>query len=337
LDLTGSGKTMLEQTVERLKPLVDIKNVIIVTNRILKAKVKDLLSGIPLDNILAEPVGRNTAPCIGWAAVHIAALEKGNDAIMAVMPSDHLVADTEQFIKDMSKAISAAEQGDIVTFGIKPNGPETGFGYIELKEETDKGIYAVEHFTEKPDKELANSYFEAGNYVWNSGMFFFSVNTIMDEIKRQMPTLYGALDEIKMAIGQHDQADVVSKVFPTMPKQSIDVGIMEHTRGMRCIKTDFGWSDLGSWSAAYDFILNKSGGTDNSGRDGNIFEGDVLAVESTGCMVKSAGKRLVAVAGVKDIVIVDTGDSVLICHRDKTQLVKNIVEKLEENKRDDLL
>ncbi len=327
LDLTGSGKTMIAATVDRLTPDIPKERVIIVTGEITADAVAEALPALPRENILAEPEGRNTAPCIGWAAVHV----KRRDArgVLAVMPSDHLVADKARFLDFVRTAVDAAERGSLVTFGVKPDRPETGFGYIEMSEEVSPGVRRVKRFVEKPDLETAKQYVAAGNFAWNSGMFFFTADCILEEIARQMPDLKGGLDDIDAAIGAGNEEAVVKRLYPELPSQSIDYGIMEGAGDIKCVPADFGWSDLGSWAAAYD-LSNKD-------ESGNAVEADVIAVDARACLVRAPKDKLVAIVGVSDLVVVDTGDSLLVCHRDRTQSVKKVVETLKKNDRRDLL
>jgi mannose-1-phosphate guanylyltransferase len=327
LDLTGSGRTMLAATVARLKPDIPVERVIVVTGRVTLDAVAAALPDLPRDNILAEPIGRNTAPCIGWAALHVE--RRDPDGVLAVMPSDHLVADEPAFMAAVRTAVLAASEGALVTFGITPSRPETGFGYIEMGGEVADRVREVVRFVEKPDRETAEKYLAAGNFAWNSGMFFFRADRIRGEIARQMPELAQGLGRIGAAIGTADQDAVVGEVFPALPSESVDYGIMEGASGIRCVPADFGWSDLGSWAAAYD-LSTKDG-------DQNAIDADAIAVDTRGTLVRAPRDKLVALVGVEDLVVVDTGDSLLVCRRDKAQDVKQIVAALKERQRQDLL
>lgn len=327
LDLTGSGKTMIAATQERLLPDIPPERVIVVTGEITAEAVAKALPDVPRANILAEPVGRNTAPCIGWAAVHV--LKKDPEGILAVMPSDHLVADQPAFARAVRTAVEAAKSGALVTFGVKPSHPETGFGYIEMGEGEIHGARPVLRFVEKPDLETAQKYLEAGNFAWNSGMFFFSAKRILDEIDRQMPELKSGLDALLQVVGQETESQTVAEIYPQLPSQSIDYGIMEGASGILSVPVDFGWSDLGSWAAAYEQWEKNS--------TGNALQGDIITVGTTGCLAKGHGDKMIALVGVKDLVVVDTGDSLLVCDRHQTQDVKKIVDFLKKNGRQDLL
>ncbi|MBN2340553.1 MAG: mannose-1-phosphate guanylyltransferase [Deltaproteobacteria bacterium] len=327
LDLTGSGKTMIAATVARLAPHIPPERVIVVTGKITQKAVQDALPDVPKENILAEPMGRNTAPCIGWAALHVK--KKCADGVMAVMPSDHLVADKAGFIEAAKAAVAAAENGSLVTFGIMPSGPETGFGYIETGDEVSSGVKQALRFVEKPNLEKAKAYVAAGNFVWNSGMFFFTAQKILDEIGAQMPDLKAGLDKIDAALQQGKEPDVLDDVFPTLPSESIDYGIMENAKGILCVPVDFGWSDLGSWAAAFDLSPKDE--------NRNAVSADAVLVDARDCLVRAPKEKLVALVGVEDLIVVDTGDALLICKKDQDQHVKKVVETLKSQGRKNLL
>ena len=327
LDLTGSGKTMIAATVERLAPHIPPERVIIVTGRVIQEAVQAALPEVPKENILAEPAGRNTAPCIGWAAVHVR--HRCKDGVMAVMPSDHLVANKEAFHNSARLAVDAAKAGNLVTFGIKPDAPETGFGYIETGEAVSTGVNRAVRFVEKPNLEKAKEYLAAGNFVWNSGMFFFTADKILNEIEKQMPDLKTGLDKIESALQAGREADVLDGIFPTLPSESIDYGIMENAGGILCVPVDFGWSDLGSWAAAFEMSPKDD--------ESNAVDADAITVDSRDCLVRAPKDKLVALVGVENLVVVDTGDALLVCKKDQDQHVKKVVEALKAKGRTDLL
>jgi mannose-1-phosphate guanylyltransferase len=327
LDLTGSGIAMIAATVQRLRPDIPPERVIVVTGRVTVDAVAKTLPELPRENILAEPTGRNTAPCIGWAALHVR--RRDPDGILAVMPSDHLVADVPAFIEKVRLAVGAARDGALVTFGIAPDRPETGFGYIEMGDEVFEGVRQVIGFVEKPDLRTAEGYLAAGNFAWNSGMFFFTANKILSEIETQMPSLMEGLEKIDRAIDAGEEEAVLDRVFPTLPSESVDYGIMEGARGILCVPAEFGWSDLGSWEAAYDLSPRDD--------NGNAIDADVVAVDSGNCLVRADGDRLIALVGVEDLVVVDTGDALLVCRREASQDVKKVVDALRRLDREDLL
>ena len=252
LSLTSDGKTMIQLTVERISPVVSLENIYISTNTSYKKLVMEQLPGIPEENILCEPVGRNTAPCIGLAAVHIR--KKLGDAIMMVLPSDHLIKNNVMFLDVLRDAATAAEENtNLVTIGITPSYPETGYGYIQfdsqnLKECTSRA-YKVVNFKEKPDLSTAKEYVASGDYLWNSGMFIWKVSSILSNMENLMPAMYDGLKKIENSIGTTDQEQVLESEFINFKSESIDYGIMEHAKDIYIIPGAFGWDDVGSWLA----------------------------------------------------------------------------------------
>ena len=320
LSLTGDGKTMIQLTVERILPLVDIKDVYIATNRNYKALVREQLPELPEENILCEPVGRNTAPCIGLGAVHIA--KKYDDAVMFVLPSDHLITHPQIFRRTLTDATEVAEAGDnLVTIGITPVYPETGYGYIKFyPEETLGRAYGVECFVEKPDLETARKYVATQQYLWNSGMFIWRVSTILKNLEEFMPDTFAGLARIGAAIGTEEQEAVLEKEFQAFKSESIDYGIMEKARGIYILSGSFGWDDVGSWLAIERFRERNE--------FKNVVEGNVITVDTKNTIIQG-GKRLIATVGVEDLVIVDTDDALLVCDKNSTGDIKKVLENLK--------
>jgi len=327
LNLFGGSKPLITQTLERLDGVVKQDDAIIVTGRIIRDGIRKALPGVPAGNILLEPVARNTAPCIGWAAVHV--LKKDPAGVMAVLPADHHIADVGAFKKVVNTAIEAAGSGSIITVGINPSRPDTGYGYLRLGSEKSAGVREVEAFVEKPDASTAQKYLDAGNYAWNSGMFFFKAEKILAEIKTHMPDLHRGLMDIGAVAGTDEEAAVVEKVFPTLPEESIDYGIMEKASGICAVTGEFGWSDVGSWEAAWELA-----GKDD---EGNSIQGECIVAGSKGCMLRSSSGKTVALVGLEDVVVVETGDALLVCRRTKSQDVKKVVNELKAQDRKDLL
>ena len=278
LSLTDDGKTMIQLTVERISPIVDIKDVYIATNKNYKELVKQQLPGIPEENILCEPIGRNTAPCIGLGAVHIS--KKYDDAVMVVLPSDHLIKNNEVFVDTLKNACEIAESGsNLVTIGITPNYPETGYGYIKYdKSLAYKAGYEVQKFVEKPDLDTAKSYLADGTYLWNSGMFAWKVSTILECFDKFMNSTYEGLLRIKDAIGKTDEQEVLEKEFPNLESQSVDYGIMEKADSIYILPGDFGWDDVGSWLAVGRIKKNDE--------NNNVINGNVVAVNTENCVIE---------------------------------------------------
>ena len=319
LSLTGDGKTMIQLTVERILPLVDPEDIFVVTNRQYRNLVMEQLPGLPEENILCEPVGRNTAPCIGLGAVYIA--KKYGDAIMFVLPSDHLITHPQIFQNTLSGAASAAEEGNcLVTVGITPLYPETGYGYIQFDPERMQGMmFAVERFVEKPDLETAQKYVQSQQYLWNSGMFIWKASSILKNLKELMPDTYEGLERIGAAIGTEEQDMVLEREFSDFRSESIDYGVMEKAREIYVISGSFGWDDVGSWLAV--------GRLQEVNEFGNVIKGNVVAVDTKNTIIQGE-KKLIATVGLEDLIIVDTEDAMLICSKNSTGKIKRVLENL---------
>ena len=326
LSLTSDGETMIQKTVKRLSSLVAAEDVYIVTNSAYIGLVNEQLPQIPAENILAEPCARNTAPCIAFAAAVIG--RKYDDAIMLVLPSDHLISYEKIYVSTLRKAVSVAEEGkNLVTIGITPTYPETGYGYINFGEEAGNA-FAVERFVEKPDLATAKGYLASGDYLWNSGMFVWKVSTILSDIKEFMPDIYEGAVRIGESFGTDKYEETLKKEFSAFRSESIDFGIMEKADNIYTIPGSFGWDDVGSWLA-----IERINQTDDLK---NYFEGDVVAVDSKRTTV-CGGKRLIAAIGTRDVIIVDTDDVLLVCSKNNTQDVKKAIAELKAKGRTDLI
>lgn len=328
LSLTGDGKTMIQLTVERILPLVDMEDIYIATNRDYKALVRKQLPALPEENILCEPIGRNTAPCIGLGAIHIS--KKYEDAVMMVLPSDHLIKYNQMFVNTLKQGCEIAEQGsNLVTIGITPDYPETGYGYIKfIPEQTDGHAYAVDRFVEKPSLEVAKEYLATEQYLWNSGMFMWKVSTILDNLKQFMPDIYSGLQNIKAAIDTEEQDSVLENEFTAFPSESIDYGIMEKAQNIYILPGTFGWDDVGSWLAVER--IRKSN------EQGNIVNGNIITVGTKNCIIEG-GQKLIATVGLEDLIIVDTPDATLICDKNSAGDIKKVLENLKICNRDEYL
>lgn len=326
LSLTSDGETMIQKTVKRLSSLVAAEDVFIVTNGAYRGLVKDQLPDIPDENILAEPCARNTAPCIAFAAAVIS--RKYEDAIMLVLPSDHLIGYENIYIKTLKKAVAVAEQGrNLVTIGITPTYPETGYGYINFGEETGDA-YKVERFVEKPDLPTAKKYLSSGKYLWNSGMFVWKASSIMADMQEFMPDVYSGAVKIGESYGTDDFEDVLVREFTAFPSESVDFGIMEKASDIYTLPGSFGWDDVGSWLA-----VERINETDENK---NFISGDVITIDAERTTV-CGGKRLIAAVGTEDLIIVDTDDVLLVCSKNNTQDVKKVIAQLKENGRAELV
>lgn len=326
-------QTMIQQTHARLTGLVPVDNVVIVTGRKYEFDIRAQLAevcDVRKLQLLLEPEGRNTAPAIGLAAVRIK--KQDPSAVMLVMPSDHVILDKERFYRIVNEAVALAAEGCLTTIGIIPDRPETGYGYIRkgarLGRTKDAPAFKVQQFVEKPDLATAEAYVASGNYLWNSGIFVWTVRDILAELKKQMPGLYKGLLEIEKSLDTKNEPEVVARVFSALPSVSVDYGIMEHAARVAVLPADMGWSDVGSWRALEDILPGDS--------SGNIISGNVIDLGSENSVIH-AGKRLVATIGLDNLVVVDTPDATLICSKDRTQDVKKVVDTLKQRGADELI
>jgi len=320
LSLTDDGKTMIQLTVERILPLVDMEDIFIVTNRDYKDLAREQLPSLPEENILCEPAGRNTAPCIGLGAVQME--KRYGDAVMFVLPSDHIIKYNSIFLNALSDAAEIAEQGEsLVTLGITPDYAETGYGYIKFNPEKTQGrAFRVERFVEKPDLETAKNYLSAEQYLWNSGMFVWKVSTILKNLEAYLPETFEGLRRIGESIGTETEDQVLEREFKAFRSESIDYGVMEKTKDIYTLPGSFGWDDVGSWLAVER--LRKSN------EFGNVVSGNAVTVETKNCILQG-GKRLIAAVGLEDVIVVDADDAILICEKDSAGEIKKVLENLK--------
>ena len=323
LKLAGE-RTMFQNAVDRLLPLFSIDRIAIVTREEHRAILSAQMPDMPSNNFICEPEGRGTAPAIGLAAIHLR--RKNPDAVMAVLTADHFIANAEQFRKTLTAAFQVAAKGRLVTLGITPSSASTGFGYIkqaDLLEGTGNiPVFRVEKFVEKPDAENASRMFESKDYCWNSGMFIWKVERILEEFKHLMPEFYEQLLKVEKAIGTSSYNSTINRIWPEVTKETIDYGIMEKSKDVAVIPVDIGWTDIGNWSSLYDLIPHDD--------CGNAVRGPHIGIDTNDTLVLGNGKRLIATIGLKDMVIVDTDDAVLICPKNREQEVRGIVKKLGE-------
>ena len=323
LNIVGS-ESMIRQTVDRLVPLVQPRDVYVVTGKDHMEELVRHVSDVPAGNILAEPEGRNTAPCIGLAAMLLKKKDPGG--VMVVLPSDHVILDKEGFVETLKFAADAAGRGDyIITLGMKPDRPETGYGYIKtgIRHEATgrRDIFKVESFVEKPDKKTAEEYVKSGQYLWNAGMFVFKVSTILKAIETHMPELYTGLLRLEPFLGTGGQEKALSEIYGSLPSVSVDYGIMEKADNVLVIPADFGWNDVGSWTAIDDLLPRDEHGV--------VAHAEHISIDTRDCIVYSP-KKLVATIGVSNLIVVETDDALLICDKSRAQDVKKVVEILEK-------
>jgi mannose-1-phosphate guanylyltransferase len=318
-DLFGQG-SMLRMTSDRLLPLAPLERQLVVTGEILSEPVAEALPGLPPENILAEPVGRNTAAAVGWAALHIEARDP--NAVLAVVPADQYIGDVAAYQETSARAaLAARSQGAIITLGIPPTRPETGYGYIERGEEVAAGLFDVRAFREKPDRETALEYLAGGGHLWNAGMFFMPAALAVSELERFEPEL---LRGLRGLFGPDAQSP--GEVYPGLKSISIDYAVMERSDRVRVIPGDFGWSDVGSWEALFD----HRGGAES------FHAGDVIEIDGSGNVLSASGGLVVAV-GVSDLVVVHTPDATLVVPRSESQRVREVVDRLRAERREELL
>ncbi len=321
LDILDCGRTMLQLTVDRILPLAAMEDIYIATNEKYRRFVTEQLPKLPRENILCEPAGRNTAPCIGLGATYM--LSRGEDAVMMVLASDHLIRQESIFRNVMREAISLAEEGEnIVTIGISPHYPETGYGYIKRNVDIARGnANPVECFVEKPSRKMAEQYLRSGEYLWNSGMFVMKASTVMRAMETYLPEVYAGLRRIGAGIGTPQEQAVLREVFLEMPSVSIDYGVMEKAKNIYALPGAFGWDDVGSWLAMQRY---KSIDEDN-----NVIVGNVAIADAHNCIIE-AKDRLIAAVGLDGIVVVDTEDATLIGDKEHIEEIKKLLEKLRK-------
>ncbi len=337
LNIVGKD-TMLQQTVARLKPLISTERIWTVTNAEQAAAVRKQVPAAARKRVLIEPMGMNTAVAIGLAAIHIRHVARG-DALMAVLPADHYIDQPQKFREIVNAALDMArEPGRMVVLGIPPTHPETGFGYIERSgAPLDSGgfpVFSVRRFTEKPELKLAQEYVASGNYHWNAGMFFWRVSTFLDNLKSFLPKTHAALEKLAKFIGTRNYERKLRSIYPKLENISVDYAVLEPATRVEgpprvfVIPAEVGWSDIGSWAAVYQLLAKKSGE--------NVLAGQGYTLDAEGNFLWSPSK-FVAAIGVRDLVVVETSDALLICLRDRAQDVGKIVKWLEEQRRKDLL
>jgi len=318
-------ESLLQATVERVRGMITPSNIYVITNSIHFYEVKAQLDkfGIPDDNIILEPQGKNTAPAIGLAAKLIAHIDP--EAVLVVLPADHHIKGLAEFRATLKHAIKAANDGALVTLGIEPTSPSTGYGYIKVKAQSAKRkakVFAVDRFLEKPNLNNAKKYVKDKKFYWNSGMFVWKAKVFLGEVKRYLPGLYRSLNSIYVAKD-------IERVWPKLKSISVDYGIMEHSKKIALVPAKFYWTDLGSWDSLEEFFPKD--------KSGNILSPDTVALNCKGVGVFSRGNRLICAVGAKDLIIADTPDALLVCSREKTQEVKNLVGMLKSANRKERL
>jgi mannose-1-phosphate guanylyltransferase len=327
LSLGLGDETLLSATARRLAPQGGDR-LYVVTAAEQAEQVRQALPALASDAVISEPSARNTTAALGLAAIHL--LHRDPDAVMAAIPSDQHIGDEDEFRRVVDLAFSAAEEQDaIITVGIVPTRPETGYGYLRVGDAVAGEILQIEAFVEKPDAKRAQEYLESGNYLWNGGMFFTKASRLLEEIRTHMPEIATGLQTIADALSQDDAQAVCERVYPTLPAISIDYGVMERTSQVMTIRGDFAWNDVGSWAALADYCP--------ADESGNVVLGTAVTHEASGNILVSDGGSIVAVAGVEDLVVVQSGNAVLVLPRERAQDVRALVDAMRAGKLDEYL
>jgi mannose-1-phosphate guanylyltransferase len=327
LDVLNTGKTLVQWTYERYAKFIPAENIFIVTSEEYVDIVKQQLPKLPVENILAEPSKKNTAPCIAYISFKLAQMNP--DAKCIVAPSDHLILEEERF---QSIALQALDFVDnikaLATLGIQPTHPNTGYGYIQYEGlEVAKDVYKVKTFTEKPDLEIAKSFLASGDFLWNAGIFAWKISNILTAFEKYQPEMFELFDQEKLHFNTAGEHSAIQRIYPLCTNISIDIAIMEKANNVYVMPASFGWSDLGTWNSAYE----------NMEKDylGNAVASDnVIVIDATKCMINSPKDKLVLVQGLDDFIVIDTKDVLLICSRDKEQSIKEYVAEVKRNKGD---
>jgi mannose-1-phosphate guanylyltransferase len=319
----NSEQTMLQETVSRIESIIPPERVLIVTGAVYINLVVEQLPQVPLENIICEPYGRGTAPCIGLAALYLR--QRDPEAVMAVLSADHHIEDADHLCEQLTLGAEMAQQDYLVTLGMKPTMPSTGYGYIQLgnqiRQQGELGVFNVEAFVEKPDAATAQTYVNEGNYLWNGGIFIWKADQILQELALYQAELSNTLAVFDKVIGTMDEQSILRALWSTIKPQAIDTAVMENTQRAVVIPSDVGWNDVGDWAALASTLSNDA--------QGNSVLGNHVSVDTTDSLVYGNG-RLVATIGVDNMLIVDTPDVLLICARERAQEVKAVVSKLQD-------
>jgi len=328
IDILGTGETLIQQTFNRFKKICPIENILVVTNEIYDGLVKEQLPGLPENNILLEPAMRNTAPCIAYANYKIKSVNP--DACIVVAPSDHLIIKEEEFVRVILEALEAASKNDcLITLGIKPSRPDTGYGYIQYDEaqtsETNNKIRKVKTFTEKPDLELAEKFLASGDFLWNAGIFIWSLKSISKAFENYLEDVD---DLFKTGIGKYntpEEKQFIDDTYTVCRKISIDFGVMEKATNVYVLSADFGWSDLGTWRSLYDIREKDENNNVSSGEN-------VMLYDTQNCIIRMPQDKLVVVQGLDNFIVIEDDNKLLICNKDEEQQIRQFVTDIKVDK-----
>jgi len=321
-----SDRSMIQMTVDRLLKKIKIEDIYIVTASSQVDLTSEALPTLPKENIIIEPFGMNTAPCIALSCLYLLKKYEKNET-MIVLPADHLIEKQDFFLETLSIANEYALQDNLVTFGIDPQYPATGYGYIEAGEKIADPAFKVAKFKEKPDLETAEKFLQSGNYFWNSGMFMWKLSTILQAFEKHLPEIIAVLASISVKWDNSGTETDISEEYERMPRVPIDIGIMEKAEKRIVLKVELGWSDVGGWKALYDLSSKDN--------NGNVLKGDNVVIESKGNYVRT--DKTIALIGVNDLVIVETDDALLVASKKRSEEVKKIVNKLKAEEKKKLL
>ena len=327
LDVLNTGKTLVQWTYERYAKFIPAENIFIVTSEEYVDIVKTQLPMLPLENILAEPSKKNTAPCIAYISFKLAQMNP--DAKCIVAPSDHLILEEERFQSIALQALGFVDNiKALATLGIQPTHPNTGYGYIQFEGlEVAKDVYKVKTFTEKPDLEIAKTFITSGDFLWNAGIFAWKASTILAAFEKHQPEMFELFDQQRALFNTAEEHQAIAKIYPQCVNISIDIAIMEKADNVYVIPSSFGWSDLGTWNSAYENIEKDYLGN-------AVASNNVVVIDATKCMINAPKDKLVVVQGLDDFIVVDTKDVLLICSKEKEQSIKEYVAEVKRNKGD---
>ena len=322
-DVLGTGKSLLQQTIARFDTICPIENVFVVTNKDYKDLVQEQIPELTDNQILLEPVGRNTAPCVAYACYKIAS--RNPKANIVVSPADHIIMKEDVFKEKIEFALNATAESDrLITLGITPSRPDTGYGYIQYLEPGDNGIFKVKTFTEKPKLEIAKVFLESGDFVWNAGIFVWNAASILKQFKTHLPELAQIFEKGKSKYFTDEEKDYINTAYSQCTNISIDYGIMEKANNVHVMLCEFGWSDLGTWKSLYD-VSEKN-------NDNNVLDGNIISYDSSGCIVKTPKNKLVVIQGLEDVIVAEFDGVLMICKKDEEQKVKDFVAEVKSRK-----
>lgn len=319
LDILGTGKTFIRHTFERFTPIIPTENFLVVTNATYKELVLENLPELKSEQVLCEPTGRNTAPCIAYAAFRLRV--QNPDAVMVVAPSDHFIFDEEEFRRNIIECMDYVQNKDhLMTIGICPSRPDTGYGYIQTGNRD--GISKVVSFREKPDMATAVGYLKSRNYVWNAGIFIWSNHSILTALERHLPEVYDHFEGYSSDFATTHEDEVISRIFAKCPAVSIDYGVLEKADNVYVRCSDFGWNDVGTWESLYQLSSKDA--------DGNVVPSFAKTYNTSNCMIKTSAGKIVVVDSLSDYIVVDTPDALMICPRANEQHIKQVLEDVKE-------